>query len=415
MIFRFSLYGFLKNQRYFEPFLVLVLIDKGFSFFLIGVLIAFRELTVNLLEIPSGAVADASGRRGSMILSFAAYIVSFLLFGFAQSHLVIFVAMFFYGVGDAFRTGTHKAMIFEWLRLQGREGERAQVYGFTRSWSKIGSAVSVVLAAAFVVYSGDYTSVFFFATIPYVLSIVNMLGYPPELDGDHDKARSPAEVVRHLRDSLYTIVRRRPLRRLVAESMGWEGVFYAGKDYLQPVLQAIVLTSWAALPATDPAGEARQTALLVGPVFFVLFLLAAVASRSAHRVVRAAGSEDAASRWLWGVNALVGLGLTAMAFRGFLPGVAAAFVAMYVLQNVWRPILISRFDAHSEASRGATVLSVESQAHRAATMVVAPLLGWWVDRVSAHGPGGEFWPVGAVAAAAALLFLASAMRRRGLS
>ena len=29
MLFRFSLYGFLKNQRYFEPFLVLVLLDKG--------------------------------------------------------------------------------------------------------------------------------------------------------------------------------------------------------------------------------------------------------------------------------------------------------------------------------------------------------------------------------------------------
>ena len=29
MLFRFSLYGFLKNQRYFEPFLVLVFLEKG--------------------------------------------------------------------------------------------------------------------------------------------------------------------------------------------------------------------------------------------------------------------------------------------------------------------------------------------------------------------------------------------------
>ena len=410
MIFRFSLYGFLKNQRYFEPFLVLVLLDKGFSFFLIGMLIAFREFTVNVLEIPSGAVADASGRRGSMILSFSAYIVSFLIFGFAEGHLAIFIAMFFYGVGDAFRTGTHKAMIFEWLRQEGREHERARIYGYTRSWSKIGSAVSVVLAAVFVMVSGNYTSVFFFATIPYALSIVNMLGYPAELDGDHEKTRSPMEVVRHLRDSLSVIARQRPLRRLVAESMGWEGVFYAGKDYLQPVLQAIVLATWAVPLATDPAAEARQTALLVGPVFFVLFLLSAVASRSAHRVVRAAGSEEDAARWLWGVNALVCVGLTWMAYRQFFPGVVLGFVALYVLQNIWRPILISRFDTHSAASRGATVLSIESQAHRVATMIVAPLLGWSVDVVTTHGPGGEFWPVGAVAALAALVFFFLAMR-----
>jgi hypothetical protein len=67
MLFRFSLYGFLKNQRYFEPFLVLALLEKGLGFFEIGLLIGFRELTVNLLEIPSGAVADVWGRRRSMI------------------------------------------------------------------------------------------------------------------------------------------------------------------------------------------------------------------------------------------------------------------------------------------------------------------------------------------------------------
>ena len=74
MLFRFSLYGFLKNQRYFEPFLVLVLLEKGLTFFLVGVLVGFREIAVNLLEIPSGAVADVCGRRRSMMLSFAAYI-----------------------------------------------------------------------------------------------------------------------------------------------------------------------------------------------------------------------------------------------------------------------------------------------------------------------------------------------------
>ena len=55
MLFRFSLYGFLKNQRYFEPFLVLIFLEKGLSFFLIGLLIGFREVVVDLLEIPSGA------------------------------------------------------------------------------------------------------------------------------------------------------------------------------------------------------------------------------------------------------------------------------------------------------------------------------------------------------------------------
>lgn len=412
MLFRFSLYGFLKNQRYFEPFLVLVLLEKGFSFFLIGLLIAFREVTVNLLEIPTGAIADACGRRISMIVSFAAYIASFLIFAAADAKTAIFAAMFFFGVGDAFRTGTHKAMIFEWLRLQGRTAERTRVYGYTRSWSKIGSAVSSVLAALFVLVADSYAYVFYFATVPYALNVINFLGYPKELDGSHEKARSIRQVLAHLRGALGEAVRLRPLRRLVAESMGFEGVFEAAKDYLQPVLQALVLSSWALPLAVTGLSDTQETALLVGPVYFVLYLLAAAASRNSHRVATAAGSEARAARWLWAVNAGVCLVLLASAYAGVLPLVAMAFVALHALQNFWRPILISRFDACSRESQGATVLSIESQAQRVATMIVAPLLGWAVDWVRLAGPGGEFWPVGAVGAAAALFFFATARRAR---
>ncbi|MBW1678399.1 MAG: hypothetical protein JRJ79_17855, partial [Deltaproteobacteria bacterium] len=41
-----------------------------------------------------------------------------------------------------------------------------------------------------------------------------------------------------------TSVKQRSLRRLIFESMGFEGFFKASKDYLQPILKA------AALPVT---------------------------------------------------------------------------------------------------------------------------------------------------------------------
>ena len=103
MIFRFSLYGFLKNQRYFEPFLILAFLQMGLSFLEIGMLIAFRELCVNVLEIPSGSIADLYGRRRALLLSFGAYVVGFVTFGFADQFAVLFGAMFFIAVGDAFR------------------------------------------------------------------------------------------------------------------------------------------------------------------------------------------------------------------------------------------------------------------------------------------------------------------------
>jgi MFS family permease len=92
MIKRFSLYGFLKNQRYFEPFIILFFLQEGLSFTGIGFLIAFRVGMINLMEIPTGAVADLFGRRRSMMFSFIAYIVSFLIFGFSSVYWQFMVA-----------------------------------------------------------------------------------------------------------------------------------------------------------------------------------------------------------------------------------------------------------------------------------------------------------------------------------
>ena len=81
MLTRFSLYGFLKNQQYYDYFLILAFIQMGLSYFMIGLLIAFREFIINIMEVPTGAIADLFGRRKSMILSFVSYIISFLIFG----------------------------------------------------------------------------------------------------------------------------------------------------------------------------------------------------------------------------------------------------------------------------------------------------------------------------------------------
>src|SRR5690606_12583442 len=124
----FSLYGFLKNLRFFEAFLILALRERGMDFLAIGGLIAVREIAGNLSQIPSGALADALGRRRCMVASMACYLVSYLALGLASNTWMLIGAMVCYGTADAFRDGTHKALIYSWLRQQGREHERTKIY-----------------------------------------------------------------------------------------------------------------------------------------------------------------------------------------------------------------------------------------------------------------------------------------------
>ncbi len=394
MLLRFCLYGFLKNQRYFEPFLFLAFLDKGLTFLAIGVLVAIRDITINVLEIPSGAVADLFGRRRSLILSFCAYIASLWVFGVAGSFWALGGAMVLFAVGESFRTGTHKALIFTWLRLEGRPDEKTRVYGLTRSWSMYGSALSALTAAALVLVSGDYASVFLWSVIPCVLSIINLLGYPAEIDPRQDPPASVGLVWSHVRSSLSDAVRRRPLRRLLLESMGFGGVFRAAKDYLQPALvfaAALWLDSFA---GDDP----QKAASLVGPIYCLLFLGAGIASRNAHRFQSWAGGEAAAARNLWGIMTVVFLVLSGASAMQLWSVAIVSFMVLYMLQNLWRPILTSRIYGRVEEAKGATMLSVESQAQRLSTIALAPLFGWMFDST------GSLWPIAGLAAMIALGF-----------
>jgi MFS family permease len=404
MLFRFSAYGFLKNQQYYDPFLILAFREKGLSFFVIGLLIGFRELAVNVMEVPTGVIADLFGRRRSMILSLSSYIMSFVVFGLSSVVWHLFAAMFFFAIGEAFRTGTHKAMILDWLRLQGRQDEKTKTYGFTRSWSKIGSAVSVLIATGIVLATGEddrpqYSYVFLFCIIPYVLGIINFLGYPAELDGRPEGRPTVGRVFRELWRAFATAFGHRRLRRVLLESMSYEGTFKVTKGYLQPVVRQMAL----ALPLFTALAGYRRTAILIGCFYFALYIASAAASRKASLFAERFGSEDRAARALWLVTAMVFLPIAAALWFEVYWLAALGFIPLALLQNFWRPITITRVDNETDARMGATMLSIESQAKALGTMTLAPLLGYAVDALAGEPGQPALWAVGAAGLAITLV------------
>lgn len=387
MLFRFSLYGFLKNQQYYDPFLILAFREKGLSFFQIGLLIGFREVCINLFEVPSGAVADMYGRRHSMILAMIAYIASFAVFALSVSLWLLIPAMFFFALGEAFRTGTHKAMIFEWLRSQNRTHEKTKVYGYTRSWSKIGSALSVIIAAALVFYRGRYSDIFWFSIPPYLLNIINFLGYPAYLDGTPSRDFSLKQIASGLWQTLKDSAQNAVIRRLFLETMGFEGTYKVTKDYLQPILKQAAL----GLPLFLWLHADKRSAILVGVVYFLIYILSMFASRYSHRLSERLGGENEAAAANWKISLVLFLALIPALGWQVNALAIGIFVLLEMLQNLWRPIQVARFDMYSDTSKGATILSIDSQAKSIFTMIMAPLLGFAVDCCG-------FWVIGVLGA-----------------
>ncbi len=407
MLTRFCLYGFLKNQRYFEPFLILAFRQKGLSFATIGTLVAFREICVNLMEIPTGAVADVLGRRRAMIASFAAYSAAFAVFALADGLGMLAAAMFCFAIGEAFRTGTHKAMIFTWLARQGREQEKTAVYGLTRSWSKLGSALSMPIAAAIAFCFGTGPAIFLASIVPCLANIVNFLTYPRYLDGE-PAHKSLLAIASTLWSALQRSVRLRPLRRLLTESMGYEGIFKACMDYLQPILKTAAL----GMPVLLALNEHQRTAILVGVVYFALHLLSSLASRRAGRFAKAVGGDEQAAHRLWQLD-LLAFALLAVGIALELSAVMIlAFVVLAVLQNFWRPVLVARCADLAEPGQMATVLSIESQAKSLFVAVTAPLLGWSIDAMAGVSTQWRFLPLALLGMLVPALMLVSRQRDR---
>ncbi len=385
MLLRFSLYGFLKNQLYFAPFIILAFRAKGLTFFQIGLLMGFQALLQNALEIPSGALADIYGRRRSMIFSFLAFILAFGLLGLLDTFALLFIPMFFWAIGDAFRTGTHKAMIFHWLEREGRLNERTKTYGYTRSWSKIGSALSTIIAVILVFYTRNYEAVFWFAIIPYVLGIINFLGYPAWLDAGSQNVKSTSGTLKFLWDAIKESFVKKPLRRVLAESMCFEGIYKTAENYVQPVIQTAVL----ALPFFTAIAGQKRTALAIGILYFAIHIVSSFMSRHAHRVEVLAGSPEKAASSLWAVTSLVYAAIFALFLAGWNMAAALCFILLALLENIWRPITITRINSQCVSNNCATILSIESQSKSLFVAVAAPVLGYGVDKLG-------FWPIGAM-------------------
>ena len=369
--YRFAAYGFLKNLRFFEPFLVLFFRDQGFSFLQIGFFFSVREVSTNLLEIPTGVVADLFGRRISMVLSMVGYLLSFGLFFFFPTLAWIFVAMVFFAVGEAFRTGTHKAMILEYLRLKGWGKWKASYYGSTRAASQLGSAANALIAAGLVFFSGSYRIVFVASMVPYFLNLLNLASYPKVLDGE----RSPGSSRATLGQFFQVFTNPRALQGLL-NGATFDAFFEVAGNFLQPILKSLAL----ALPVFLFLEGQQREAIVIGVAFFGIYLATSLASARAGHFQQKVGSAEKA------LNATFLLGVALLTFSGvfvlwgFSIGSVAAFFGLYLLHNLRRPLTVSFVSDQIHHRTMASGLSVESSLKTLLMAICAPIAGWVADR-----------------------------------
>jgi len=96
------------------PVLSLALIEKGASLSNLSIILGFYALSVILLELPSGIMADVFGRKKTYLLSLVSFTLSFSLLLTSRGFIVLCVVMTLYGFGRALGSGSFDALFIDY-------------------------------------------------------------------------------------------------------------------------------------------------------------------------------------------------------------------------------------------------------------------------------------------------------------
>ena len=376
--YKFCAYGFLKNLRFFEPFLILFFLEGHLSYLQIGVIYSIREIVRNIFEIPSGLLADVLGRRRTMITSFSLYILSFILYSISYRYGWLIMATVVFALGDAFRTGTHKAMIFDYLDLRDWTAHKVVYYGHTRSWSQAGSAVSALMAASLIFFTGQISQVFIYSVLPYALGLLLILSYPVYLDGEAPGFRKSSlkAAFRVTLGNFWKSIKKSKVLRGIINVSAYGGYYRAIKDYIQPVIQAAALS----LPLMASFSSEQKTAVLLGIIYFLIYLMSSAVTRQSGNFSRRFRDLTGPLNLTLVVGLIFGMMTGFFLLAGFTSLAIILYIGIYLVQNLRIPAGIAFFTENLDKDILATTLSAESQGKSMFTALNALMLGYLADR-----------------------------------
>ncbi|MBT3319580.1 MAG: MFS transporter [Clostridia bacterium] len=379
LIKKFCAYGFFRNLRFFEPFLIIYLLSMDLSLFYIGILYSIREITNYIFEIPSGVFADHYGKKTELALCFLLYIVSFVLFFIGERFYVLCIAMVLFGLGEAFRSGTHKAIIMSYLEEKDWFSLKGFVYGRTRSFSLIGSSISSFVSVVFLLSFGSLRLLFLLCIVPYVIDFVLILSYPKRFNEHHAGKFTLKDFARATLVQLKSISRQKAVMKTVVSSSMFNAVVVGIKDYIQPILQAIILGSTITI-IKNLSGD-DTLSIYLAAIYGVLFLLSAFASRNVYRLQKQIASPRL-MHILMDILAIVLLLLALFVQINAIYVIIVLYFIVYILKDARRPLFVDTIGDIMKKKQRVTTLSIESQFRALFVAIFAPLFGFIADTLS---------------------------------
>ena len=133
---------------------IVYLLDQGFSYSIIGIALAANGASMAILEVPTGALADAVSRKFSVIAGLIGFALVLLVIPSIKSPLVLTVVFTVWGFPITLISGALEAWVVDNLRTESREDLIKEFYVKNMSIASIGSILAAFLSGLIVQFLG---------------------------------------------------------------------------------------------------------------------------------------------------------------------------------------------------------------------------------------------------------------------
>jgi MFS transporter, DHA1 family, tetracycline resistance protein len=347
------------------PILTLLPLQRGLSLSQTGLVLATQGLVVMFLELPTGGLADAIGRRPVVLMASAVSLAALTLLFFADSMALFAAAYFLQGIYRALDSGPLESWYVDAALEADPEAD------IEAGLSGGGVVIGVAIAAGALLSGG------LIALDP--LPGVNALAVPV-------LAAFVLQAV-HLAVGAVLLVEVRPARGLAALARSVRevpSVIAAGASLLRRsrILLALVAVEllWAfgmvtfetLLPVrlSEVAGGDDAAAALMGPAGSAAWLVSALGAALIPRASRRFGVPQTAAA----LRVLQGATVVGMALLAGPVGVLAGYLACYTVHGAANPLHQSLLHRQVDGPYRTTVISMNSMVGQPAFALGSVLL-----------------------------------------
>jgi len=365
------------------------MLNLNFDLFQIGIFAMIQEIITYLLEVPSGILADKYGKKNILMTCFVFYCISFIFYFIGLSptnpnFLEIVIASIFFGLGEAFRSGTHKAMEVQWMEKNGYLSYKTFIYGRTRSYSLMGQALSGILSVMFIgiIQIPPDRNIFLFTIIPYIIDFILISTYPSYMNKKYAKSKKMfSEFISGFKD--LKIIFTKKLGKGIFSSSTYNSVFKTIKNYIQPIMKFYFI-GVVALIVSNPTETENDyyISIILGFTYTTIYLLSSFASKNAYKFRDKVRNTKFAMDLLYDLFSLM-MFLNAILIWFNVPElIIVMYILIYFTYNLRRPIVVDYIATMAPKDQQASILSTDSFLKSIMTFIFAPLFGFIAEKTS---------------------------------